>query len=386
MKCNFKIYGGKVFDSLSGTFHDGDVYISDGQIVEGTRYDGAQQEIDATGKYVLPGLIDEHAHLNLHGSMIGANADTVCIPNCVTTAVDGGTTGSSGFELFYSANITHYDVSVFAYLHVSTFGNKSLCLHEEDHDPADFREDLILRMFKKYPETLRGLKVRLCKATLGGYGLSPLKRAVEIAQSVEKECGRRCPVAVHYDNLPENVTVAGMLEQLRAGDIVAHIFQGKGETIFNDDGSVKKCVKEAQKRGVLMDDCHGRVHWSFANLKKAFTDGFFPDIISSDLVRISEYTRPGFSLNYAMSALSAAGMPLEKILKAVTLTPAKALGIFDRAGMLEPGHPADIAIMDISEHDMVLKDNYGGSEKVKLLFVPLMTMKEGRVAYRQIFF
>ena len=87
-----------------------------------------------------------------------------------------------------------------------------------------------------------------------------------------------------------------------------------------------------------------------------------------------------------MSALSAAGMEVEKILKAVTYTPAKALGIADYAGVLEAGRSADIAIMDIVDSDMMLFDNYGGQKKANKLFVPLLTMKHGRVAYRQIFF
>ena len=48
---------------------------------------------DARGKYVLPGLIDEHVHLNVSNSNIGANADLLCIPMGVTTAVDAGTSG-----------------------------------------------------------------------------------------------------------------------------------------------------------------------------------------------------------------------------------------------------------------------------------------------------
>ena len=41
----------------------------------------------------LPGLIDEHVHLNVSNSNIGANADLLCIPMGVTTAVDAGTSG-----------------------------------------------------------------------------------------------------------------------------------------------------------------------------------------------------------------------------------------------------------------------------------------------------
>lgn len=385
MKCDYKIENGYIFDSVTGLFHKGDLWIHDGKIVESDADNIPLSVIDASGKYVLPGLIDEHAHFYLHGSLIGSNPDTVCIPNGITTAVDAGTTGVSGFASFYNSNIVYCEPTILAYLSVSTYGNKSLCLHEENHDPADFREDLILKMFEKYPKTLRGLKVRMSKGTLENYGLAPLERTIEMANTIN-QAGFSCIVAAHYDNLPNNVSVSNMMQLFRPGDIVAHVFQTKGETIFNDNGTVKSCVKETQRRGVYMDDCHGRVHWSFENLERAINDNFYPDIVSSDIVRVSEYVQPGFSLNYAMSTLSAAGMCVEKILKAVTYTPAKALGISESFGVLDVGRKADVTIMDITDSSIILKDNYGDSRRANKLFIPLLTMKSGRIAYRQIFF
>ena len=87
-----------------------------------------------------------------------------------------------------------------------------------------------------------------------------------------------------------------------------------------------------------------------------------------------------------MSMLSAVGMPEEQILQCVTIHPAQALGIEDRAGALKPGMPADVTVLDLAEPEMTLRDNYGGSIAARKLFVPLLTMVDGRVAYRQIFF
>lgn len=202
-----------------------------------------------------------------------------------------------------------------------------------------------------------------------------------------KAKGYHCPVAIHYDDLPENVTVKELFGTMRKDDVIAHVFQTKAETIFDENGKIKDCVWDAKKRGVYMDDCHGRVHWSYPNLQNAFSQSFYPDIISSDLVRVSEYTRPGFSLLYAMSVNSAAGMPTEKILQSVTYTPAKALGIEEKAGVIREGAPADVAILDIRDvKDKTFTDNYGNSISGNKLFVPLMTVKGGRTAYRQIFF
>ena len=385
-KIDMIIRNGQVFDSVNAKFEKKDIGIHQGVFVALDEDTQSNNEVDAEGNYVVPGIIDEHAHLNLYGTIIGANADTVCIPNGITTACDGGTCGASNFEQFYMSNIIRYESTVYSYLNVSTFGNKSLCKHEEDHDPADFREDLIDRLFEKYPQVLRGLKVRMCKGTLGDHGMSPLYAGIEMSERLKAK-GYHCPVAIHYDDLPENVTVKELFETMRKDDVIAHVFQTKAETIFDENGKIKDCVWDAKKRGVYMDDCHGRVHWSYPNLQNAFSQGFYPDIISSDLVRVSEYTRPGFSLLYAMSVNSAAGMPTEKILQSVTYTPAKSLGIEEKAGVIREGAPADVAILDIRDvKDKTFTDNYGNSISGNKLFVPLMTVKGGRTAYRQIFF
>ena len=385
-KIDMIIRNGQVFDSVNAKFEKKDIGIHQGVFVALDEDTHSNNEVDAEGNYVVPGIIDEHAHLNLYGTIIGANADTVCIPNGITTACDGGTCGASNFEQFYMSNIIRYESTVYSYLNVSTFGNKSLCKHEEDHDPADFREDLIDSLFEKYPQVLRGLKVRMCKETLGDHGISPLHAGIEMSEHLKAK-GYHCPVAIHYDDLPENVTVKELFGTMRKDDVIAHVFQTKAETIFDENGKIKDCVWDAKKRGVYMDDCHGRVHWSYPNLQNAFSQSFYPDIISSDLVRVSEYTRPGFSLLYAMSVNSAAGMPTEKILQSVTYTPAKSLGIEEKAGVIREGAPADVAILDIRDvKDKTFTDNYGNSISGNKLFVPLMTVKGGRTAYRQIFF
>ena len=360
-KIDMIIRNGQVFDSVNAKFEKKDIGIHQGVFVALDEDTQSNNEVDAEGNYVVPGIIDEHAHLNLYGTIIGANADTVCIPNGITTACDGGTCGASNFEQFYMSNIIRYESTVYSYLNVSTFGNKSLCKHEEDHDPADFREDLIDSLFEKYPQVLRGLKVRMCKETLGDHGISPLHAGIEMSEHLKAK-GYHCPVAIHYDDLPENVTVKELFGTMRKDDVIAHVFQTKAETIFDENGKIKDCVWDAKKRGVYMDDCHGRVHWSYPNLQNAFSQSFYPDIISSDLVRVSEYTRPGFSLLYAMSVNSAAGMPTEKILQSVTYTPAKSLGIEEKAGVIREGAPADVAILDIRDvKDKTFTDNYGNS-------------------------
>jgi len=257
--------------------------------------------------------------------------------------------------------------------------------HEESHDPEEFQEYRILDLFERYPKTLRGLKIRMCKSTLGDYGIAPLQRAVAIANKVE-QAGHKCLVAVHYHDLPDNVRLEELLETLRPGDILAHLYQTFGQTIFTPDGKVLPAVRRARERGVIFDSANGRPHWSFSHLQRAFADGFYPDIISSDVLRFSEYGPHGCSLLHAMCVLSAAGMDEGAICRAVTQTPAHVLGVAERAGTLTPGTPADVCILDAMDSDLVFTDQHGGSRQADKMFVPLLTMREGKIAYRQIFY
>jgi len=385
MKCDYIIRNGRVFDPHTERFELRDVYIGDGKFVQDAQSSSEAQIIDATGKLVLPGLIDCHTHLNYLGSNIGCNADLLCIPSGVTSAVDGGTAGYANFPQFYSTNIVRYVPCVMEYLHVSSYGVKDHCTHPEEHDPADFDFDQIVRTFEKYPDVLRGLKIRVFGKTMDAYGTAPLEKTVEMADRLEK-AGFKCLVNMHYTGAPQGHTLSELLDILRPGDLFSHVYQTMGETIFGGDGRIKPEVNHARARGVLFDTANGRPLWSFDHLERAFSEGFYPDTVSSDVIHLSMYVKPAFSLPHAMSVMYTAGMPLEKLLRAVTLTPAEMLGITDRAGTLDIGKCADLAIFDLMDTGMVLSDKHGGSRRSKGLFVPLATIRAGKLMFRQLFF
>ncbi len=62
------IVGGRLFDPASGSDAPGDLVVRDGMIVSvGEPASSAREVIDATGLWVLPGLIDMHVHLREPG-------------------------------------------------------------------------------------------------------------------------------------------------------------------------------------------------------------------------------------------------------------------------------------------------------------------------------
>ncbi len=127
---DFCYRNGFVFDPETESFIKKDLYVKGGFIAASEEDWEVRTVIDAEGKYVVPGLIDEHLHLDLNGSMIGVNGDTVCVPNGITTACDGGTCGASNFAQFYNSNIIRYEGT---YLFVSE------CFHIWKQEPVHSR-------------------------------------------------------------------------------------------------------------------------------------------------------------------------------------------------------------------------------------------------------
>lgn len=94
--------------------YNGDIYIEDGIIKEiGTNIDRTSDEIiDAKGKYVIPGGVDVHTHLNLDVGIAIANDDfytgTVAAAcGGTTTIIDHMGFGPKGCNLKHQVNVYH---------------------------------------------------------------------------------------------------------------------------------------------------------------------------------------------------------------------------------------------------------------------------------------
>ncbi len=379
------IVNGKVFDAKEKQVREKTIYCDKGRIAEDYDLEEAEEIIDAAGKYVVPGLIDLHAHYYYGGCNLGINADIVCPGQGITTSVDAGSAGIMNFDSFYRSDITRAMTELKAYINVSPEGVKAAYKHGETCDPDDMSYQEILGFFKKYPDVIKGLKLRISKETTEGYGLAPLEKAIEIADKIQDQ-GYPCIVAVHVANIPEDAPIEGVLKLLRKGDSYTHLYQNLGETIFDDHRKVKKCLYEARERGVLFETGNGNIHWSIDNLTDAYEEGFYPDIISSDLVQSSIWKRPSYGLINAMNTSLMCGMDQLDILRAVTYHPAAAIGMEQEIGTLEAGSRADIAILDVVDVKQTFFDRFGGQKESQQVFVPLMTIREGKPVFRQSFF
>ena len=269
-------------------------------------------------------------------------------------------------------------VRVKAFLNVCPSGLPTVKYHEE-LDPRFYEEEKVLRFLRQYSDQLIGLKVRQSSEIVGELGVKPLLAALAIAEKAG------CSVACHTTNAP--VSAAKLVEYFRPGDVYAHVYHGKGNTILDESGTVMPEVRAAQKRGVLFDAASGRSHFSVKVAPAAVAQGFLPDIISTDITT-NNHWMPGsaFSLPYTMSKCLACGMTLSDVIERVTLAPARFLHQERELGSLGCGTCADIAILSLVEKETRFGDAQGNVLTGSTLLKTQMTIRDGAVVFRQIDF
>jgi predicted amidohydrolase len=75
-------------------------------------------------------------------------------------------------------------------------------------------------------------------------------------------------------------------------------------------------------------------------------------------------------------------MALPEVIRAVTATPAKVLGLAGRIGTLSPGATGDVAVFERQHGDLELEDNDGGRLTGPERLTPVLTIKDGEVWWR----
>jgi len=94
MQYDVLLSGGRVIDPAQGIDGTLDVAIQDGRVAAvqaAIPKDSAKEVFDVSGKLVLPGLIDTHAHVYQYVTgRFGLNADMVGVHSGVTALIDQG--------------------------------------------------------------------------------------------------------------------------------------------------------------------------------------------------------------------------------------------------------------------------------------------------------
>ena len=341
--------GGRVICPASGIDGIRDVAIRNGKIAA-VQPDilptSAREVIDVTGKLVLPGLIDTHAHVYQYVTgRFGMNADMVGVQSGVTTLVDQG--GPScmtlpGFRHFVAEPAKS---RVYAFLSAYLVGGLEGHYYPKLYSPDGVDIDATVKSATANLDIVRGIKAH---AEIGGFARWGI-RVIEMAA----EIGRRAdlPVYVHFGQLwglPESGTngedVDTILERviplLREGDVLAHPFTRHPGGFVNREGEVHPVIQAALDRGLKVDVGHGS-HFSYRLAKKAIAAGIIPTTLGADIHGYNTHVpapagtpdqheddenhpfagQAKFSLVQAMSSMMALGLTLEQVVPMVTSQP-----------------------------------------------------------------
>lgn len=373
------IKNGIVTDGAAGNSRMGDLGIRAGRIVDLSREKDLEsvEVVDASGCYVVPGIIDFHAHLYTDGTERGVYVDSTYFPSGVTTAVDGGSAGVANFPLFYQTVAASSKVRVLSDLNLCSLGLGTVS-YPENIDPETVDVEKIKYCYRKYGDNIQALKLRQTRNISREFGLEPLRLMRKIAD----ELGAY--IVVHVTDSPGEVRET--LELLREGDVFCHVFHGKGKTILDDRGKVLPEVWEARRRGVLFDAAHGGNQFSHRVALAALEQGFLPDFITSDISLKTMYRSPLYSMGMVMSKFLNMGIGMERLIATVTRVPAEKLGLGGQIGTLAPGACADVAVLKVISKEVAFCDSHGVRMQGNKLIKTQMTIREGVPVFRQIDF
>lgn len=371
--CDLLIAGGTVVDPASGLHERRDVAIADGRIVAiephilGT---AATDVLDATGRFVVPGLVDLHVHVYPGVADLSVDADPTCLGRGVTTVVDAGSSGANTFPGFRRWVVDASRGRVLAYLNISAIGQVDPFLGEL-HDLRFADPERAARVAEANRDVVVGFKVRVSEMLAGPNGLAGLDRALEAGRATG------LPVMVHIGGTP--FAIEEVLGRLRPGDVVTHAFTGwQPGALIDDGGRIVGAAPEARARGVRFDVGHGAGSFTWPVAEAALADGFRPDTISSDLHRFNIAT-PVHDLATTLSKFLLLGLSLDEVIAMATTAPAAALGAAGAGlGTLAVGAEADVTVLGLEEGRFALMDSAGATREADRRLVPFAVVRAGR--------
>lgn len=332
----------------------------------------AKQSVDASGRYVTPGLIDMHTHLfNGHNDAYadGANSlppDGFTFRSGVTTAVDTGSAGWENYDTFRKSVIDRSQTRVLSFLNIV---GKGMAGGAREQDLDDMQAGPAARVARQNADSVIGVKT----AHYEGKDWTPVERSVQAGRSAG------IPVMVDFgNNYPERPLDELLTKKLRAGDIYTHAYSGlRGE--LGDDGRLNPGMQQGRDRGVRFDVGHGGGSFNWKVADAGFREGFAPDAISTDL-HTGSMNAGMKDMNNVMSKFLALGMPLKDVIAASTWKPAQSLRR-PELGHLSVGAPADVAMLSVQHGRYGYVDSFDQRVDSKRKLQTELTVRAGKVVW-----
>ncbi|MBL0644466.1 amidohydrolase/deacetylase family metallohydrolase [Aeromonas veronii] len=328
----------------------------------------ARQILDLGGRvHVSAGWIDGHTHCYPASPIYHDEPDKVGVESGVTTVIDAGSTGADNVDDFQQI-AAGCKTRVHALLNISRIG---LLRQNELADSRDLDMDLASAAIRRHPDFIVGIKARMSGSVVGENGLQPLRMAKALQQAHDQ-----LPLMVHVGNTPPDLDEIVAL--LGDGDLLTHCFNGKPNRILTPAGELRFAVREAMKRGLLLDIGHGGASFSFEVAELAIAQGILPRTISSDIYCKNRIKGPVYSLAHAMSKFLAIGMTLAQVLACVTHQAADALRLSGK-GRLEVDADADLTLFEVASVPTLFMDTEAQSRSGNQQLQPLAVLVGGEL-------
>ncbi|WP_336489429.1 amidohydrolase/deacetylase family metallohydrolase [Methylobacterium nigriterrae] len=398
--------GGRVICPASGIDGIRDVALRDGRIAaveDAIIPSSAAEVVDVSGKLVLPGMIDTHAHVYQYVTgRFGLNPDMVGVRSGVTTVVDQGGPSCMTLPGFRHFIAERSETRVLAFLSAYLVGGLEGHFYPNLYSPDGVDVDATVKSAVENRDLVRGIKGH---AEIGGFarwGIKVMELAAEISRRAD------LPLYVHFGQLwglPESgangedadTIMERVIPLLRPGDVLAHPFTRHPGGFINEQGEVHPIIRAAMEAGLKVDVGHGS-HFSYRVARASLPAGVVPYTLGADMHGYNTEVPPPagtpdehhddenhpflgqarFSLTQAMSSMMALGIPLEQVVPMVTAHPAEMLGLSDRLGALRVGREADVSVLHDDRGRFLLRDNEDTRVIADRLLRPAFCLRAGR--------
>lgn len=329
--------------------------------------------IEADGLFLTPGLIDIHTHCYYTAGVpqawagdYGLNPDSFSFRCGVTSVIDTGSSGHLNFPHFKATVIDRSKTRVLALLNIADWGMNTLA---GEQFPDFFDMEACVKVARQHPKLIVGIKI-------AHYWGKDWKH-VDLGLKAGKALG--LPLMVDFGQFKKERPVPELLQKLRKGDILTHMYRAPVPVINAKTGKVYDYLQKARDRGVFFDLGHGEGSFVFRNAAPAIEQGFKPDFVSTDIHALSMNVGCQDMLS-VMSKCMAMGMSFEEVIFKATAAPAKAFQL-DGLGEIYEGGIADISLFSLSRGDFGFKDICGGVVKGNTRVVCEMTIKDGKILW-----
>jgi dihydroorotase len=400
------LQGGHVICPASGIDGVMDVAVVDGKIARigaNIQTAAARQTVDVSGKLVLPGLIDTHAHIYRYVTgRFGLDADMVGVHSGVTSLIDQGGASCMTFPGFRHFVAERAASRCYAFISAYLVGGLEGHYYPSLYSPDGVDVAATVAAAAANRDLVKGVKAH---AEIGGYarwGTAVMELAARIGRDAD------LPVYVHFGQLwalpPEGangVDADAIVERtaalLRPGDILAHPFTRHPGGFVDKNGKVHPVIRAALDKGLKIDVGHGS-HFSYRLARIALDAGIVPHTLGADMHGYNTFVPPPpgtpaahpddenhpfagqarFSLTQAMSSMLALGLTLEEVVPMVTSNAAAMAGLSGEIGALKPGMAADVSVLDDVRGRFRLQDNERTEVIAERLLVPAFCLRAGR--------